>query len=92
MSPQNLELDSDTSSVGGWSFSMATPRIPSAAKGKPLPVSSLLSTTCESTMTDEGLGVVSDESACRGSSKKEEKVNTCRRVMLKGHEVCCHGY
>lgn len=90
----------------GWSFSMATPTVlkNSAIKGKPLPVSNLLSTTSESTVTeDTSVSILTDESILgvanggnqkraqqqTSSSEKEQKINN--RVIVKrqsGHKVC----
>ena len=89
----------------GWSLSMATPTVPkhSATKGKSLLISNLLSTTCESTVTeDTSVSVLTDESilgvanggneekALQQTSSSEKDLKIINKVIVKrqsGHKV-----
>ena len=98
LSPHNLELDSDTSSVAAWSFSMATPTtgLPDVDKDKKVTSSvdiSVVSTTTSPCMSEEEEGISSgDESILRllGKHKSEHNMSLLkiRDKTLMKHKVC----
>lgn len=51
LSPNNLELDSESSGIAEWSFSMATPLNPQTIRESPFQITT--TTTNNTTMTEE---------------------------------------
>lgn len=91
-----MELDSDTSSVAAWSFSMATPTTARQDVEKEAPSSvdiSVVSTTTSPCVSEGEEGISSgDESVLRllGKRKSEHSMTLLKikDKMLMKHKVC----
>lgn len=89
-SPNNLQLDSESSNVAEWSASMATPTNRQATRGSPFLAAAMLTTGTATTTEDESEDPTTDDESLLelrrvlNDGMRERVKEVSRRHLLRG--------